>query len=922
VEDDKKTESELTSELKKLKQQFSDPDTTHSALNQSSLNQLSGEAFYRSLIENSLDILTILDAGGLFLYQSPNVQQILGYRPEDLIGKSAFEYIHPEDISSVMDVFNSIVANPGVSKSVDYRFRSNDGLWRYFESVGKMLPVEVGVSGVVVNSRDVTGRKGTEQALLESERRLHKAEEVSHIGNWEFLVDENIVHASNGAKIIYGFEGSEWQISNVREIPLPQYRPMLDEALTALIEHGSPYNVEFKIRRPSDGKIIDIQSLAEYDAENKTVFGVIQDISERKRAEEACRLSEQRLKLATASGQMGVWDWDITANILLWDDRMYELYGITRDSFTSVFEAWQDSLHPNDHVRVAEEVEAAIHGEKDFDSEFRIVQPDGTVRFIKADGTVFRDSDGNPLRMIGLNRDITRRKLAEEALKESESRFRALVEQATDAFFVHDFNGRFLDVNRLACETLGYSREELLRMSVLDVEMDFDLDSAQVAWAKMQPGQPFTLFGHHRRKDGTIFPIAARIGCFEWNGQRLILGLVRDITDRKRAEEEMVKLEQQLRQAQKMEAVGQLAGGIAHDFNNILSAIVGYAYLLQARMGSNDPSRDEVDQILESAQRAAEVTHSLLAFSKKQLMNPKPILINDVVKRSEKLLSRFIGEDITINTAFSDNEVECMADAAQIEQVLMNLATNARDAMSHGGRLTFSTECVEIDESFIRDHGYGRLGMFALISVSDTGEGMSKETAARIFEPFFTTKETGKGTGLGLAMVYGIVKQHDGYIDVYSEQGIGTTFNIYLPALELKEEVTKETIESLPSCGTETILVAEDNEKLRKLSEIILKRHGYRVILAQDGQESIEKFIENKDGIALVLLDMIMPKKSGKEVYDEIKRIKPDTKVIFVSGYTADRIDKESLVGENVDFLFKPVLPKDLLIKVRNMLEK
>ena len=297
-------------------------------------------------------------------------------------------------------------------------------------------------------------------------------------------------------------------------------------------------------------------------------------------------------------------------------------------------------------------------------------------------------------------------------------------------------------------------------------------------------------------------------------------------------------------------------------------------------------------------------------------------MINDVVKRSEKLLSRVIGENITINTSFSGDEVECMADAAQIEQVLMNLATNARDAMPHGGRLTFGTACAEMDESFIRDHGYGRLGMFALISVSDTGIGMSKETAAKIFEPFFTTKETGKGTGLGLAMAYGIIKQHDGYIDVHSELGEGTTFNIYLPAAKSKGGANATTIESVLSGGTETILVAEDNEKLRKLSEIILKQYGYKVILAEDGEDSIEKFIENQDRIHLVLLDMIMPKKSGKAVYDEIKRIKPNVKVIFVSGYTADRIDKESMVGENVDFLFKPVSPKDLLGKIRDMLTR
>ena len=289
-----------------------------------------------------------------------------------------------------------------------------------------------------------------------------------------------------------------------------------------------------------------------------------------------------------------------------------------------------------------------------------------------------------------------------------------------------------------------------------------------------------------------------------------IEGILRDVTERK-------KLEEQLRQAQKMEAVGLLAGGIAHDFNNILSAIMGYGYLLQTKMNSDDPLRENVDQILVSADRAAEVTHSLLAFSRKQIMNPKPVNINAMMKRFEKLLSRLIGEDIELSTNFTDKDVISMADAGQIEQVLLNLATNARDAMPQGGHLTLDTQLVELDDTFIRVHGYGEPGMFAVISVSDTGSGMEKETMAKIFEPFFTTKEVGKGTGLGLAMAYGIIKQHNGYINVYSEPEKGTTFRIYLPAIKSTEEViVKTAIEPLPSRGNETILVAEDDSIIKK----------------------------------------------------------------------------------------------------------
>jgi CheY-like chemotaxis protein len=264
-----------------------------------------------------------------------------------------------------------------------------------------------------------------------------------------------------------------------------------------------------------------------------------------------------------------------------------------------------------------------------------------------------------------------------------------------------------------------------------------------------------------------------------------------------------------------------------------------------------------------------------------------------------------------------------MADAGQIEQVLLNLATNARDAMPQGGHLTLVTQLVELDDAFIRVHGYGEPGMFAVISVSDTGGGMGKETMAKIFEPFFTTKEVGKGTGLGLAMAYGIIKQHNGYINVYSEPEKGTTFRIYLPAIKSTEEgIVKTAIEPLPSQGNETILVAEDDSALRELFSTVLQAYGYKVILAKDGEEAIRKFMKNKDKIQLVMLDMIMPKKSGIEVFDRIKKMRPDIKTLFSSGYTADRIDKDNMLKEGLDFIMKPLLPKDLLIKIREILDK
>src|SRR5574341_961063 len=359
------------------------------------------------------------------------------------------------------------------------------------------------------------------------------------------------------------------------------------------------------------------------------------------------------------------------------------------------------------------------------------------------------------------------------------------------------------------------------------------------------------------KKDGTEVPVELSISSILIKERLFSVGIIRDISARKR-------LEDQLRQAQKMEAVGHLAGGIAHDFNNILSAIIGYGHLLQKHMKADDSQRMNIEHILEAADRAAHLTHSLLAFSRKQLINPRPVDLNKVIQRVHAFLRRIIGEDIELKTVFRQQAATINADSGQLEQIFMNLATNARDAMPRGGAFTIETETLRLNEAFIHAHGYGDPGIYALVSV------------------------TGKGTGLGLAMVYGIIEQHNGYINVYSEPGSGTTFKIYLPALQ-KAAVGSEPDVRAPAKellrGTETVLVAED------------------------------------DAVCLAVLDMIMPKKSGREAYEEIRAMRPGIKVIFMSGYTADKLMTERALDEKMELLLKPIVPDDLLRKVREVLD-
>jgi CheY-like chemotaxis protein/two-component sensor histidine kinase len=326
--------------------------------------------------------------------------------------------------------------------------------------------------------------------------------------------------------------------------------------------------------------------------------------------------------------------------------------------------------------------------------------------------------------------------------------------------------------------------------------------------------------------------------------------------------------------------------------------------------------------MLEAADRATSLTKSLLLFSRKQIAERKPVDLNEVVRKVEKFLGRVIGEDIERKTLLCDNPVPIRADGNQLEQVLMNLAVNARDAMPRGGVFTVKTEQIDITEDFTNAHGYGKTGPYAMITISDTGAGMDEVTQKRIFEPFYTTKEVGKGTGLGLAVVYGIIKQHDGFINVYSEPGRGTTFRIYLPLIATEAaEKTVPQLEDAPARGTETVLLAEDDVNLRKLSRTVLAEFGYTVIEAVDGAEAVKKFMENKDTIQLLLFDLVMPKMNGKEAADEIRKIKPEMKVLFASGYDPDLLQQKELLGDGVHLVYKPISPMDLLRKVRSVLD-
>jgi signal transduction histidine kinase len=391
-----------------------------------------------------------------------------------------------------------------------------------------------------------------------------------------------------------------------------------------------------------------------------------------------------------------------------------------------------------------------------------------------------------------------------------------------------------------------------------------------------------------------------------------------ELVQRRQAEEDNRNIEKQLRQAQKLEAVGTLAGGIAHDFNNILTAIIASASLMQRAIDETNPLRRQLDRIFAACERATALTQSILAYSRKQISKPVPNSLNQIIENLHQLLSRLIPENIEFTTSLADADLTIMADSGQIEQALLNLVANSVDAMPSGGNLHIKTE-LAVDLEFQDADGYGKQGNYAILSVADTGAGMDAKTKERVFEPFFTTKEVGKGSGLGLAMVYGIVRQHDGFITVSSEPGKRTDFMIYLPLLAPDGKGKNNQDFRPQKGGKETILLIEDDKDVRGLLKEMLGSFGYHVIEAFDGRDGVEKFMEHQKEIGLLLTDVMMPKKTGKEAYDEIKKIKEDVKAIFISGYSAAATAE--LLDEQLNYMAKPVSPRDLLARIREVLD-
>lgn len=553
--------------------------------------------------------------------------------------------------------------------------------------------------------------------------------------------------------------------------------------------------------------------------------------------------------------------------------------------------------------------------------------------------------DGVIIGRVWSFRDITGRKQTEKALQESKDRFRKVVENSPLSMALVNADGVIEYINLKAIETFGYLPQDIPDMDRWWVQAYPEKtyrDEVIAQWMGLV-GEALT---HNREieqreyrvtcKDGRV-KVAAIFGV--WIADKVLV-IFDDISGRKQAEMELEKyraqleklveqrtkelslLNDQVRQSQKLEAVGILAGGIAHEFSNILSTMKGAMYLIDKKLPEGSPVMKYAEQILVAIKKANTLSQGLLTFSRKQAISLRPLHFNEIIHTVGKMLIQLIGEDIELAMILSDKNPTVMADMNQIEQVLVNLTTNARDAMPDGGRLTIVTDVMKMDEDFKKQHGYGVPGEYVVLTISDSGTGIEEAISGKIFEPFFTTKVVGKGSGLGLAVTYGIVKQHNGFIDVESVHGKGTTFRIYFPTVEAEVSQPEGQDRSEAIGGTETVLLAEDDEDARATMSEMLRITGYTVLEARDGEEAIRMFMKNKDRVQLVFVDVRMPKKNGRVVYEEIKGTYPQTKFLFTSGYTADIMDSLGVSEGGVNFISKAALPDEILRKIREVLDQ
>jgi PAS domain S-box-containing protein len=876
--------------------------------------------------------------------------------------------LHPDDLALTMRALEAYQSGRASEYTVEFRMRHKDGAWRWIYARGEVLRDAAGKPLRMLGCHvDVTERKRAEsdrqahlwffESLDRVNRAIHGTNDLDQM--FTDVLDAVIsVFECDRATLVYPCDpGAEsWVVLTERTRPeypgigshvaMPS-SPAMVQVFTLVLASAAPVRFGPGNDHPLPPRATELFGIrshimaALYPKVGQPYAFTLQQCSgERQWTDAETRLfqeigrrltdglsslliqrqlreSEHRLKEAQRLAHVGYWQNDIEHNVLTWSDETYRIWGFD-PSRTPDVEALRNRIHPDDREWVEAAVWATVRGGARHEMEYRIVRPPGDERILYSQGDLETDATGRVRRIFGTVQDITELRRAERAIVESHNLMTAIVEGTTDIVFAKDLDGRYLLINSAGARQFGRAPADIVGRD--DLEVLKDLLPAAAALEIMErdrdvirSGEACTFEESFALPDGIRTFLTAKSVFRNAQGHAIgLVGIARDITALK-------NLEAQFRQAQKMEAVGQLAGGIAHDFNNLLTVITGYSQLLFGQLDAGDPHREMVAEIQRAGVRAASLTGQLLAFSRKQVLQPRAINVAALLAELLKLLRRLIGEHIEVALVQGVGPATTEIDPGQFEQAIINLAVNARDAMPHGGRLTIETHNLVLDQLEGRRHGEIAPGPYVAVAVTDTGAGMDSATMARIFEPFFTTKEPGKGTGLGLAMVYGFVRQSGGHIEVRSEPGRGTTFTLLLPQSEHRAaaEPSAREADRIPA-GSETLLLVEDDAGVRDLSKRVLQSAGYTVLDAGSGQAALQAAEAHPGPIHLLITDNVMPGMSGSQLADALARSHAETRTLLMSGYSDHTMPA---LPPGVDFLGKPFSPMGLAKKVREVLD-
>jgi PAS domain S-box-containing protein len=873
------------------------------------------EEQFRAIAETAEDLIAVLDLEGKRLYNSPSYERLIGDLAK-LRGTDSFREIHPDDRQRIREVFRTTVAT-AKGQRAEYRFLLPDGSIRYIESQGSVIRDPEGrPSRVVVVSRDVSERKRTEETL----RKLSSA--VEQAGDSVVITDRDGV-------IEYVNPAFERNTGYPRNAILGKTPRVLKSGKHEMAFYQSIWDTILS-RKVFRGEVINKRSNGELYYEHQTISPVLddhgnilyfvsagRDMTDQKRLDESLRLSERKYRMLFEFAPTGIYQARTDGTIVAANNALAQMLGYTSPDDVVGLHLTEDVyLYPRERMDLLQRFRAEGHAR---DVEVRWKQKDGATIWVHINAYLIQNDVGKEQLIVGLATDITARKMADAALVQSEVRYRTLFEESRDGLFIANAEGKIIDTNIALGSILGcHDKEEVLALDFLST-LHAPTVSGETLVARLFRDRSFeNLEVALTRKDGNIAHALLSMSAVEnVSGEVMMLrGLVRDVTQQR-------LLEQQLIQAQKLESLGTLAGGVAHDFNNILAIIMGQATLLERAGIDPGKSKRAIDAITQAAQRGATLIQQLLTFARKQEVTLEPVILGDIVREVVALLEGTIPKLIAVDTHLGHSLPLMVADSSQLHQVLLNLCVNARDAMLPvGGTLTISTSVVD-GETLRSRHQDAEANRYLLLAVSDTGCGMNDSTRERIFEPFFTTKEKGKGTGLGLATVYGIMVNHHGFIDVASDVGQGTAFYLYFPEMSLAPADPGGGEETFAGGmqGTETVLLVEDEELIREFVVEILTDEGYTVHTANDGETGVELYRREQEKIQVVLTDMGLPKMSGERLIGELRAINPNIAVVVASGVLDPDVKTELMKSGVTEFIQKPYRPDALLLTLRHILD-